>query len=245
MKKTRNLMGMHVTVDVVDGNVRKGDIDKVFTYFKYVDSKFSTYKKNSEITRINKGLLKKGVYSRDMKTILKLAGKTKKETSGYFDIEHQGKIDPSGIVKGWAIYNAAMILSDNGFGNFYIDAGGDIQTCGVNGQGKPWRVGIKNPFKQDEIVKVIAISGEGVATSGTYIRGQHVYNPKSDDEISDVVSITVIGPNIYEADRFATAALAMGKAGIEFIESLKGFEGYMIGVDGLATMTSGFSKYLI
>ncbi len=69
----------------------------------------------------------------------------------------------------------------------------------------------------------------GVATSGTSIRGQHIYNPQDDAApIDEIVSLTVIGPNIYEADRFATAAFAMGSDGIVFIEQLDGFEGYMI-----------------
>jgi thiamine biosynthesis lipoprotein len=95
-----------------------------------------------------------------------------------------------------------------------------------------------------EIVKVLAVSNCGVATSGTSIRGPHIYNPKIDGQlVTDVVSLTVIGPNIYEADRFATAAFAMGEEGIRFIERLEGFEGYMIDQRGLATFTSGFARY--
>ena len=52
-----------------------------------------------------------------------------------------------------------------------------------------------------------------------------------------------MGPNVLEADRFATAAFAMGREGIHFIESLKGFEGYAIDAKGIATMTSGFEVY--
>src|SRR6185437_1455897 len=110
-----------------------------------------------------------------------------------------------------------------GVRNYYIEAGGDIQVSGKNEISEKWSVGIRNPFKQEEIVKVVFLKDEGIATSGTYIRGQHIYNPhKDDEEISDIMSITVIGPNIYEADRFATAAFAMGKRGISFIENLKG-----------------------
>lgn len=243
MKKTRNLMGMHITIEVADMDASKDVIGKVFSYFKYVDDKFSTYKKNSEITQINKGKLKKNRYSPDMKIILGLADKTKKETNGYFDILNQGKLDPSGIVKGWAIYNAAKILEADGCRNFYIDAGGDIQTRGTNRQGKSWQVGIRNPFETGEIVKIVNVSGEGIATSGTYERGKHIYNPKGELDES-VKSITVIGPDVLETDRFATAAFAMGKKGIEFIESLAGFEGYMIEADGTATMTSGLGKYM-
>ena len=73
---------------------------------------------------------------------------------------------------------------------------------------------------------------EGVATSGTYIRGLHIYNPRGGNEpVSDIVSLTVIGPNIHDADRFATAAFAMGAAGINFIEQLPGYEGYIIDKD--------------
>ncbi len=96
----------------------------------------------------------------------------------------------------------------------------------------------------NEIVKVLSITDCGVATSGTYIRGQHIYNPKHAGEpITEIVSLTVIGPDIYEADRFATAAFAMGREGIFFIERVEGLEGYMIDRSGQATLTSGFARY--
>jgi thiamine biosynthesis lipoprotein len=63
--------------------------------------------------------------------------------------------------------------------------------------------------------------------------------------LQDIVSLTVIGPNVYEADRFATAAFAMGKRGIYFIEQLPGFEGYMIDAAARATFTSGFERYVL
>jgi thiamine biosynthesis lipoprotein len=180
-----------------------------------------------------------------MKAILALSEQTKKDTYGYFDIEHDGLYDPSGIVKGWAIQNAADRLKAGGFRNFYIDAGGDISVAG-NKDGKLWRIGIRNPFNRSENVKVLALTDRGIATSGTAIRGQHVYDPYNPNmPLLDIVSITVIGPNIYEADRFATAAFAMGKRGIQFIEKLAGFEGYMIDAHARATFTSGFERYVL
>ena len=99
---------------------------------------------------------------------------------------------------------------NEGIKNFYVNAGGDIQTLGKNSEGKCWSVGIRNPFNpENEIVKVIYPRGKGVATSGSYLRGNHIYNPLNlSDELKDIVSITVIGPNVLEADRFATAAFA-------------------------------------
>ncbi len=238
-------MGMPVTLEVVEAAATADVFTEVFGYFEYVDEKFSTYKDSSEITLINRHELTLEQASADMQTIFALAEQTRQETDGYFNIARQGVYDPSGIVKGWAIYQAAEILRDKGFANFYVDAGGDVQVMGNNSQGENWRVGIQNPFNPREIVKVLSVSNCGVATSGTYVRGQHIYNPKQREQpLTEIVGLTVIGPNIYEADRFATAAFAMGREGIMFIENLEGFEGYMIDRHGQATFTSHFARYV-
>lgn len=245
MKQTRLMMGMPITVEVVDTTCTQAVLDDVFSYFEYVDNTFSTYKDNSEISRINQKRLSLSEASADMRTIFAWAEETKQATNGYFDIVRSGQYDPSGLVKGWAIYNAAERLRGRGFQNYYVDAGGDIQAAGQNSHGQNWRIGIRNPFNMREIIKVLSITDCGVATSGTYVRGRHIYNPKSAAELkTDVVSLTVIGPNIYEADRFATAAFAMGDGGIRFIQSLDGFEGYQVDEDGLAIYTSGFERYV-
>jgi len=245
MKQLQLLMGMPITVEVVDPGVSEADIERIFAYFRAVDDIFSTYKEHSEISKVNRGELYEEEYSDEMKTILALSGQTRRETQGYFDIRHNGILDPSGIVKGWAILQAAHLLKEAGFSNFYIDAGGDIQVAG-NKNGEPWRIGIRNPFERREIVKVLSVTDKGVATSGTAIRGQHIYDPhNSDTALQDIVSLTIIGPDVYEADRFATAAFAMGKRGIYFIEQLPGFEGYMIDAAARATFTSGFERYVM
>lgn len=241
------MMGMPVAVEIADKRAKKESMEKVFSFFDYIDKKFSTYKKNSEIERINRGEVDRQNYSLDMKNVFLLSEKTKRETGGYFDIVRNGKYDPLGLVKGWAIYAASKILVKGGYENFYIDAGGDIQAMGKNKDGKPWKVGIQSPFSASEIVKVLTLSNnEGVATSGTYIRGKHIFDPKEKKEaISNILSLTVVGPNIFDADRFATAAFAMGEKGIVFIDHLRGFEGYMIDNNGFATLTQGISKYFL
>jgi thiamine biosynthesis lipoprotein len=247
MKQTRILMGMPITVEIVDIRTNEEIFNDVFDYFKHVDEKFSTYKTTSEITAINNGMLAENERSEEMRLIFTLSEETKNQTRGFFDIKTPtGNYDPSGIVKGWAIWNAAQLIKKRGFKDFYVDAGGDVQPHGKNSEGKQWAIGIKNPYNEVENIKVVYVQNEGVATSGTYIRGLHIYNPKKNNEaISDIVSLTVIGPNIYEADRFATAAFAMGPGGIKFIEELDGFEGYIINKDKIGTMTSGFERYTI
>ena len=244
MKDTKLIMGMPITVETVDA-VKTAVLSDIFDYFTAVDNRYSTYKKDSEISLINNGL-PKNKFSDEMRTVLELCEQTKQATNGYFDISHNGKLDPSGLVKGWAIQKAAERLLGHGLTNFYIEAGGDIQAHGRNADNLPWLTGIRNPFNTAELIKTIAITSEGVATSGTYIRGQHIYNPLEPDKpLNDIESLTVIGPNIYEADRFATAAFAMGSSGIGFIESMADLEGYMVDTNQIATYTSGFEKYVV
>ncbi|MFM2330534.1 MAG: hypothetical protein RLZZ26_41 [Candidatus Parcubacteria bacterium] len=244
MREARPVMGMPIEVEIIGADVQK-TLDDVFAYLVSIDERFSTYKEQSEISRINRGEIKESDLSEEMRDVFALADKTKKETTGYFDMHRpDGRIDPSGIVKGWAIYHVAERIHRAGYENYFVNAGGDIATGGSNAEGGEWSVGIRNPFNTNEIVKVIYPRGKGVATSGSYVRGAHIYNPLSPaDTLEEVVSITVIGPDVLEADRFATAAFAMGKGGIMFVEQMPGLEGYMIDKSGVATFTSGFSSY--
>ena len=238
-------MGMPIEIEIVFPGQAE-IFEKAFDYLSAVDRRFSTYKEDSEISRFNRGELNLESVSNDMHDVFALAEKTKKETGGYFDIcRSDGLVDPSGIVKGWAIRNTAALIHSEGYKNYFVNAGGDIAMSGKNSEGKDWSVGIRNPFNSNEIVKVVYPRGKGIATSGSYIRGDHIYNPHAPDQnIKEIVSLTVIGPDVLEADRFATAAFAMGKKGVVFIENLPGFEGYMIDAEGIATMTSGFTYYV-
>lgn len=244
MKKQAVVMGMPSIINVIDVGVTEEDINEVFAYFHYIDKKFSTYKEDSEISQINRGQLKEIEYSNEMRKVLKLCEETKEETGGYFDIKHNGVLDPSGIVKGYAIHQGSLMLKNKDLTNFYVEIAGDIHVFGKNEKGESWKVGIQNPFNLDEIIKIVRLSNKGIATSGTYQRGAHIYNPKEMKAAEEIASITVIGPNVYEADRFATAAFAMGEKGIEFIENRRGFEGYMIKKNKQAVLTSGFEDYL-
>jgi FAD:protein FMN transferase len=244
-RDTRLLMGMPITIDVGDG-APAHLVDEVFDYLASVDARFSVFKPDSEISALNEGRVAVADASAEMRDVLALAARTKSETRGYFDIRQPGgSLDPSGIVKGWAIRNAADLIRCSGVQNFFIEAGGDIQTGGKNGDGEDWKVGIRNPFNEREIIKVVTPKGRGVATSGSYARGQHIYNPhKPRRPIQDIVSLTVIGADVLEADRFATAAFAMGAAGIYFIEDAPSLEGYVVSANGVATQTRGFGAYV-
>ncbi len=241
---TADIMGMPVSIHIVDVRAGLDDVDAVFAYLRHIDSVFSTYKPESETERINRGALSDKDSSEEMRTVIALCERTKSETGGYFDARYQGRFDPSGIVKGYAIQGAAGLLRQRGFKDFFVEAGGDIQTSGHNDRGEKWRVGIQSPFNPSQLVNVVRLSGEGIATSGAYARGEHIYDPVQGRPAREVASVSVIGSNVYDADRFATAAFAMGKRGIQFIEAVPGLEAYVITLDQRAYCTTGFHKHL-
>lgn len=235
-------MGMPITISVVDDG--PGDpVSEAFRYFREVDNRFSPFKTGNEVALLNEGA-DITTLSEEMSEILDLAEITRRETNGYFDIHRpDGRVDPSGVVKGWAIRNASRLIAERGYRNYFVEAGGDVQCSGENIHGRPWRIGIRNPSDARQSIKTLEPGNAGVATSGSYVRGAHIYNPRDrTDVLGEVLSVTVVAPDICDADRFATAAFAMGRHGIAFIEETPGLEGYAVDRNGIATMTSGFRK---
>jgi len=246
MRETRVVMGMPITVEIVDCP-SAGVVGGVFAYFEAIDRRFSVFRPDSEIMAFNRRRLARTEISASLREVLALADQTRRRTNGYFDVcRPDGLIDPSGIVKGWAIRNASRLIDAAGAKHYVIDAGGDIQSRGKAADGTDWKIGIRHPFNDQAIVKVVHPLGHGVATSGIYARGEHIYNPRRPDQpIVDIVSLTVIGSDVLQADLYATAAFAMGNEGIYFVEKMPQLEGYAIGMNGVATQTTGFAKFVV
>ena len=144
------------------------------------------------------------------------------------------------------IGKAAAMISAAGASNYFVEAGGDIQAKGQSRDGSAWHVGIRSPFASDAIIKVLSLQDAGIATSGAYVRGAHIYNPHDPaGALTDVVSITVVAKSVVDADRFATAAFAMGRDGIYFLEELDGIEGFAVDSQGMSIETTGFGAYVV
>ncbi len=244
--RTELIMGMPISVAIPEAECADPDknADLAFALFRSVDSQFSPYKPESEVSRIDRGELAPGDASPEMREVLRLSEDTKRFTDGFFDVWFNGRFDPSGLVKGWSILKAARLLDAQGLKNYCIDAGGDIEIRGHQAAQTPWRIGLRNPFDPSTIIRTLALTNRGIATSGTYIRGEHIYNPRNGEKANSIASITVVAPNVYEADRLATAAFAMGEAGVEFIAGIPTCDAYMVDNGGTATFTPGFARYI-
>ena len=120
----------------------------MFDWLRFVDATFSTYKDDSEISRINRGELDLADAHETVREVLDRCEELRQETDGYFDVHAPlpGRIDPSGLVKGWAVDRAGAILDEGGARNYAVNAGGDMVLRGGALPDDRWRVGIQHPL---------------------------------------------------------------------------------------------------
>jgi len=239
--RVEHVMGMPVRLEVRDADLPEATLDEVFDWLRLVDRTFSTYKEDSEISRLDRGELALDEASPDVRLVLDECERLRERTGGYFDARAAGRVDPSGLVKGWSVDRAAEILAAAGAETFSIYAGGDILTRGYPEPERAWSVGIQHPFARG-VAAVLRTNDLAVATSGEYERGQHVVDPHTGRPPAGVLSVTVTGPVLGTADAYATAAFAMGTDGPAWTAGLDGYEALTILADGRVLSTPGLPR---
>jgi thiamine biosynthesis lipoprotein len=240
MTAVEHVMGMGIVVDVRDPGVHQTAVDDVFDWLRFVDNTFSTYKPESEISRIERGELSVREAHREVGDVLERCEELREETHGYFDSRAGGSLDPSGLVKGWAVDHAAEILADAGSRNFAIYAGGDVVVRGRPSPEERWHVGIRHPHHADEVAAVVEAGNLAIATSGAYARGEHVLDPHTGRPPKGLLSVTITGPKLATADAYATAAFAMGSRGPAWTARLDAYEAMSILENETVLSTPGF-----
>jgi thiamine biosynthesis lipoprotein len=242
-RRVEQIMGMPIVLDVRDEQVRDGVIEGVFDWFRWVDATFSTYKDDSEITRLNRGVLATADAHPDVLEVLDRCERLRVETDGYFDVRAASPdlLDPSGLVKGWAVDRAAALLDAAGLRNYALNVAGDMRLRGRAVPELHWRVGIQHPLEPERVARVLDTTDLAVATSGEYARGAHVLDPHTHHPPSGILSVTITGPDLATADAYATAAFAMGAGrATHWTARLQGYEAMTILADGSVLSTPGF-----
>lgn len=242
MRHVEQVMGTVVSIELPDDHPDAAQlIASTCAWLHQVDARFSTYRNDSEVCRFRRGEITFDDCSPDLRLVLNRCAEMWMETDGYFDAYAGGPLDPSGYVKGWSVEVASQRLAEAGSHRHYLSAGGDIRMRGAGPGGKPWRVGVRHPWEADKLAWVLQLTDGAVATSGTYERGAHVYNPRTGRAATGLRSVTVVGPDLAVADAYATAALAMGEAGLDWLAKrvADGYESAAVTDDGRAFTSPG------
>ncbi|MFE6288167.1 FAD:protein FMN transferase [Streptomyces sp. NPDC057877] len=209
--------------------------DAVFAWLREADERFSPFKPDSEVSRLGRGEIGQGEVSADLAEVLALCAEYRAATGGAFDAWLPGRgFDPCAVVKGWAAQRAARLLTDAGVTRFCLNAGGDVVVGGG-----PWRVGIRHPEHADQVCQVLEVTDGAVATSARYERGDHIVDGRTGRPATGLLSMTVVAPTLTEADATATAAYAMGEAGVTWAAARPGCEVYAVDTGRRVLRTPG------
>ena len=239
------IMGTGVTIEVrhSPAEVARTAIQQAVAWLQWVDATFSPYRPDSQISRLDRGVIDLGDCHPEVGVVLALCERLRAATGGYFDARAGGRLDPSGLVKGWSVERASDLLVAGGCPDHVINAGGDVRVRGRAGPGTDWHVGVTHPMRLDAYCAALHLDDGAVATSGTYERGFHVIDPHRGRPAVDLAAVTVIGPELTMTDAYATAALAMGADAPEWLMGLADHEALVIDLAGHGWETAGFGRY--
>ena len=192
-------------------------IDEIDKYLKKVEEKFSPFLPDSLVSRHTDlgEVLQENFFDLEYQEVYSRSILAEKETRGLFNPFFEGKYNPTGLVKGWAIETVFM--------NNIIEAGaingaGDMQVGTSLDSDFSWEIGIENPEDREKIIARYSIKNGAVATSGINKKGQHI---KSENDIEHI-QVTVIGRYLSDVDIMATVGIVSNKnVWSEFVEKNK------------------------
>jgi FAD:protein FMN transferase len=128
-------------------------------------------------------------------------------------------LDLGGVAKGWAVDRAYTALQALDLSGFMLNLGGNIRVAGEAAPGRPWTVGIRDPFQADRLLGTLRLAdGMAVATSGHYerfveidgVRYAHIMDPRTGFPVRGMAGVTVMARTAADADALSTALFVAG-----------------------------------
>ncbi|MFE7270193.1 FAD:protein FMN transferase [Streptomyces sp. NPDC057623] len=229
-------MGFPVSLRVDDEHLGEQTADAVFAWLREVDARFSPFRADSEVCRLDRGEIARNEVGADLAEVLGLCEEYRVATGGAFDVRLPGRgLDPCAVVKGWSVQRAAELLKAAGARRFVLNAGGDVVAAGG-----PWRVGIRHPEQADKVCVVAELTDGAVATSARYERGDHIIDGRTGRPATGLLSLSVVASSLTVADTVATAAFAMGAEGVAWAASRPGCAVFAVDAERRVFRTEGF-----
>lgn len=153
--------------------------------------------------------------------------------------------------KGYAADKGRNLMQQKGVKAGIVNASGDMAVWSDDIPQKKWRIGINNPFKNNDITEVVTLCNGAITTSGDYekfaeiasVRYSHIMNPKTGMPATGLTSVTVIGPSAETANGFSTSLMVLGrKEGLRLLKKHPEYACLMITDNGRVYRSKNFKK---
>jgi thiamine biosynthesis lipoprotein len=246
VRHVEHVMGLPVSVDVRRcGHDPVPAIRRAFDWLRDADARFSPFRTDSAVSRLDRGELAPAELDADLAEVLALCADYERRSDGAFRARLPGRgLDPSGVVKGWAVQRMAELLIADGVENLCVNAGGDVLTRGEAEPGRPWRVGVRHPERADRMCVVFELGDAAVATSGGYERGAHILDGRTGAAATGLLSLTVLADDLTTADATATAGFALGADGVAWVAHQPGCLVYAVDARHRVRRSAGLDRLI-
>jgi len=246
MRREEEVMGTVVVLDLyadssVTSDALAPSLRAAIHELHEADRIFSTYDPASALSRVGAGTLDLANAPRVISDVLELCRDARELSDGWFNPWGlAGGADLMGYVKGWAAQRALEHLRAGPARAAMVNASGDLVCYGGPRTGELFRVGIVDPFRSDSLVALVDLHA-ALATSGTFERGTHLIDPSAARADLRLASASVSGPDLGMCDALATALCVAGEEMLAVIESLAGYEAFIVGLGETRQWTTGFA----
>lgn len=245
------IMGIPISIHVRGPRARdagvEAAVERAFAALRLDDLLFSTYRADSEVSRIRRGELALASADRRIREVARLCALANDKTAGAFsawlpDADGVVRFEPTGLVKGWAVEGAfGTLVGDlDRFGphDVLINAGGDLHVNCRRTDTPDWVIGIEDPRDRGRVLRRLQLRTGAVATSGTSARGRHILDPRTGEPVrAELLSATVVGPCLTWADVYATAAFVHGRRALSWLAMVPGYGSLLLATDGTVLTT--------
>ncbi|SEJ49733.1 FAD:protein FMN transferase [Demequina mangrovi] len=180
----------------------------------WADEVFSLWKDDSYLSAYLRGEITLDEAPHELREVLEACEWYRGVTAGGFDARRaDGTLDPTGIVKGWAVARASVRLRAARASGWMIGASGDILVGGDRTR----RIGIADPRVTGDpagtpVIDVVELGGQftALATSGGAQVVDHIWDPVTGEVARHYMQVSVAGRDLVECDAFATAIAGGG-----------------------------------
>ncbi|MET1075608.1 MAG: FAD:protein FMN transferase [Umezawaea sp.] len=236
-----HVMGMPISLAVrgrhADDDLARAAWAEVMASLRWVDRVFSTYRPDSSVSRLGRGEVDVADCPPEVAEVLALGDLAERRSHGAFRVRRTGVgLDPSGVVKGWAVERAAVHLEALAETDFCLSAGGDMLCRTLDPDAPPWRIGVEDPHDPTGLVAVVPVFTGAVATSGAAHRGPHVVDARTGRPPAVVASVTVVTASLTWADIDATTAYAHDRDAASWLSGQPGRSGLVVWSDTTTTI---------